>query len=91
MWEILQDKPTPADYVDTIERGVNMGKVSGQAFKDEFSFGYQIGGFATIPSGTVSLVAPTRFNKSQMGELKGQELDLMLLDPECILWLGESG
>lgn len=27
MWEILQDKLTPADYVDTIERGVNMEKV----------------------------------------------------------------
>ncbi|KAJ2936274.1 hypothetical protein H1R20_g824, partial [Candolleomyces eurysporus] len=50
-----------------------------------------LGGFATIPSGTASLVAPSRFHKSQMMELTGWELDFTVQDPQCASWLGESG
>ncbi len=31
-----------------IKGGANLGKISGVSFKDEFSFGYHVGGFATI-------------------------------------------
>ena len=34
-----------------VKGGANLGKLSGQTFKDEFTLGYQIGGFATIPFG----------------------------------------
>lgn len=31
-----------------IKGGANMGKISGQSFKDEFTLGYHVGAFATI-------------------------------------------
>jgi hypothetical protein len=48
--------------------------------------------FATIPSGTASLIAPTVFViKSQMGELTGWELDFTTQADQCVSWLGETG
>lgn len=41
-----------------IKGGANMGKITGKSFKDEFKFGYQIGGFATIPLGDKIAVQP---------------------------------
>lgn len=41
-----------------LKGGVNMVKISGDAFKDEFSYGYQIGGFATIPLGSSLAIQP---------------------------------
>jgi hypothetical protein len=48
--------------------------------------------FATIPSGTASLIAPTVFViKSRMGELTGWELDFTTQADQCVSWLGETG
>ena len=41
-----------------IKGGANLGKLSGQSFKDEFTLGYQIGGFATIPFGDKFAIQP---------------------------------
>lgn len=41
-----------------IKAGANMGKMSGNSFKDEFTLGYQIGGFATIPFGDKIAIQP---------------------------------
>lgn len=34
-----------------IKGGANLGKIEGQSFKDQFSLGYHVGGFATIGLG----------------------------------------
>lgn len=50
-----------------IKGGVNMGKMSGKAFTDEYTFGYQIGGFATIPFGDKIAIQPeVMFNQTNM-------------------------
>lgn len=50
-----------------IKGGVNMGKITGKAFKDEFSFGYQIGGFATVPLGQKVAIQPeVMFNQTNL-------------------------
>ena len=41
-----------------IKGGANLGKISGQSFKDEFSLGYHIGGFATIGLGDKFAIQP---------------------------------
>lgn len=41
-----------------VKGGANFGKISGQSFKDEFKFGYQVGLFATIPLGDVIGIQP---------------------------------
>jgi hypothetical protein len=32
-----------------VKAGADLNKIDGQSFKDQFSFGYQVGAFATIP------------------------------------------
>lgn len=50
-----------------IKGGVNMGKMSGKSFKDEFTLGYQIGGFATIPFGGKFAIQPeVMFNQTNL-------------------------
>lgn len=41
-----------------IKGGADLGKISGESFKDEFKLGYQIGGFATIPLGKTFAIQP---------------------------------
>ena len=50
-----------------IKGGVNMGKMTGKSFKDEFTLGYQIGGFATIPFGDKFAIQPeVMFNQTNL-------------------------
>lgn len=50
-----------------IKGGANMGKISGKAFKDEFKFGYQIGGFATVPlGGRIGIQPEVLFNQTNV-------------------------
>lgn len=50
-----------------VKGGANFGKISGQSFKDEFKFGYQIGLFATIPLGDVIGIQPeVLFNQTNV-------------------------
>ena len=41
-----------------IKGGANLGKISGQSFKDEFTLGYHVGGFATIGLGDKFAIQP---------------------------------
>ena len=41
-----------------IKGGANLGKIEGQTFKDEFSLGYHVGGFATIGLGKKFAIQP---------------------------------
>ncbi|MEP7254068.1 MAG: porin family protein [Ginsengibacter sp.] len=41
-----------------IKGGANLGKISGQSFKDQFSLGYHVGGFATIGLGNKFAIQP---------------------------------
>ncbi|MEO6219471.1 MAG: porin family protein [Ginsengibacter sp.] len=41
-----------------IKGGANLGKISGVSFKDEFSLGYHVGGFATIGLGNKFAIQP---------------------------------
>ena len=41
-----------------IKGGANLGKISGKSFKDEFSLGYHVGGFATIGLGDKFAIQP---------------------------------
>ena len=41
-----------------IKGGANLGKISGQSFKDEFSLGYHVGAFATIGLGEKFAIQP---------------------------------
>lgn len=50
-----------------IKGGANLGKISGKTFKDEFKFGYQIGGFATIPlGGRIGIQPEVLFNQTNL-------------------------
>lgn len=50
-----------------IKGGANLGKISGESFKDEFKFGYQVGGFATIPLGDKIAIQPeVLFNQTNV-------------------------
>lgn len=49
-----------------IKGGANINKLTGQSFKDEFSFGYHLGGFAEIPLGKNFSIQPeVLFNEFQ--------------------------
>ena len=41
-----------------IKGGANLGKISGQSFKDEFTLGYHVGAFATIGLGNKFAIQP---------------------------------
>jgi len=50
-----------------IKGGANLGKISGKSFKNEFTLGYQIGGFATIPLGSKIAIQPeVLFNQTNV-------------------------
>ncbi|MEO5967034.1 MAG: porin family protein [Ferruginibacter sp.] len=50
-----------------IKGGANLGKMSGQSFKDEYTLGYQVGGFATIPfGGRLALQPEVMFNHASL-------------------------
>jgi hypothetical protein len=41
-----------------VKGGANLGKISGQSFKDQFTLGYHVGAFATIPIGKKWAIQP---------------------------------
>lgn len=50
-----------------IKGGAILGKMEGKAFKDEFTLGYQIGGFMTIPLGERVAIQPeVLFNQTNL-------------------------
>ena len=50
-----------------VKGGANLGKMSGKSFKEEFSLGYQVGGFATIPFGEKLALQPeVMFNHTSL-------------------------
>ncbi|MEO5649620.1 MAG: porin family protein [Ginsengibacter sp.] len=49
-----------------IKGGANLGKISGQAFKDEFTLGYHVGGFATINFGKFGIQPEVLFNQTNV-------------------------
>lgn len=50
-----------------IKGGVNMGKLTGKAFKEEFTFGYQLGAFATVSlGGRVALQPEVLFTQTNL-------------------------
>ncbi|MDP4285986.1 MAG: porin family protein [Bacteroidota bacterium] len=46
-----------------IKGGANLGKMSGQSFKDQFTLGYQVGAFATIGFGKFGIQPEVLFNQ----------------------------
>ncbi len=46
-----------------IKAGSNFTKIDGKSFKDEFRYGYSLGGFAEIGSGKVSIQPEVLFNQ----------------------------
>ena len=49
-----------------VKAGANITKVDGRSFKDEFKYGYHLGGFATIPvGGKFSIQPEVLFNQFQ--------------------------
>ena len=46
-----------------IKGGATLGKISGKAFKDEFTLGYHIGGFATVNFGKFGIQPEVVFNQ----------------------------
>lgn len=49
-----------------VKAGANITKVDGRSFKDEFRYGYHLGGFATIPiGGRFSIQPEVLFNQFQ--------------------------
>jgi len=56
-----------AQFTIGIKGGANMGKITGESFKDEFKLGYQIGGFVTIPLGSTFAIQPeVLFNQTNV-------------------------
>lgn len=50
-----------------VKGGANFGKITGESFKDQFKFGYQVGFFATIPLGQVIGIQPeVLFNQTNV-------------------------
>jgi hypothetical protein len=49
-----------------IKGGANLGKISGHAFKDEFTLGYHVGGFATINFGKFGIQPEVLFNQTNV-------------------------
>jgi hypothetical protein len=49
-----------------VKAGANITKIDGRSFKDEFRYGYHLGGFATIPvGGKFSIQPEVLFNQIQ--------------------------
>lgn len=49
-----------------IKGGANLGKISGQSFKNEFTLGYQVGAFATINLGKFGIQPEVLFNQTNV-------------------------
>ncbi len=46
-----------------LKGGANLNKISGKSFKDEFTFGYHVGAFASIGGGKLSFQPEVLFNQ----------------------------
>jgi hypothetical protein len=46
-----------------LKGGANMGKITGQSFKDEYNLGYHVGAFATIGAGKWAIQPEVLFNQ----------------------------
>ncbi len=46
-----------------IKGGANLNKISGKSFKDEFTFGYHVGAFASIGGGKLAFQPEVLFNQ----------------------------
>lgn len=52
--------------------GVNLGKISGKAFKDNYTLGYQIGGFVTVPiAGKLAIQPEVLFTQTNVDTASG--------------------
>ena len=60
---LLSSAAFSQSFVFGIKGGANMGKISGQSFKDEFALGYHIGGFVTIGGKKLSIQPEVLFNQ----------------------------
>ncbi|MEO6135396.1 MAG: porin family protein [Ginsengibacter sp.] len=50
-----------------VKAGANLGKMTGQSFKDQYTLGYQVGGFVTIPLGKRFAIQPeVIFNQTNL-------------------------
>ena len=49
-----------------IKGGANLGKISGQSFKNEFTLGYHVGAFATINFGKFGIQPEVLFNQTNV-------------------------
>lgn len=49
-----------------IKGGATMGKMSGQAFKDQFTLGYHVGAFATVGFGKFGIQPEVLFNQTNV-------------------------
>ena len=49
-----------------IKGGANLGKITGQAFKDEFSLGYQVGGYVGINFGKFGIQPEVLFTQTNV-------------------------
>ena len=55
-----------------IKGGANLGKISGQAFKESYTLGYQIGGFVTIPvAGRLAIQPEVLFTQTNVDTASG--------------------
>ena len=49
-----------------IKGGANLGKISGQSFKNEFTLGYHVGAFATVNFGKFGIQPEVLFNQTNV-------------------------
>ncbi|MEO6949914.1 MAG: porin family protein [Ginsengibacter sp.] len=55
-----------------IKGGANIGKISGKAFKDSYTLGYQVGGFVTIPiAGRLGIQPEVLFTQTNVDTASG--------------------
>ncbi|MEO6820606.1 MAG: porin family protein [Ginsengibacter sp.] len=55
-----------------IKGGANLGKISGKAFKDKYTSGFQVGGFVTVPLAAGFAIQPeVLFNQTNVDTASG--------------------
>jgi hypothetical protein len=60
---VLIAQASMAQFHIGIKGGANIGKIQGRSFKDEFSYGYNAGGFVNIGLGLFSIQPEVLFNQ----------------------------
>src|SRR5947209_18206651 len=60
---VLIAQASMAQFHIGVKGGVNIGKVQGQSFKDEFHYGYNAGAFMNIGLGLFSIQPEVLFNQ----------------------------